>query len=53
MQTEKSEFFDRLYKGFEAEYLVMGRIYAAGLEAFKLPGDFGMTWWFLTKKLAR
>lgn len=34
-------FFDRLYIGFEAEYLVMGRLYASGLEAFKLPGDFG------------
>lgn len=35
------DFFNRLYQGFEAENLVAGRIFAAGLEAFKLPGDFG------------
>lgn len=34
-------FFDRLYKGFEAENLITGRIFACGLEAFKLPADFG------------
>lgn len=35
------DFFDRLYLGFEAEYYVMGLLYGAGLEAFKLPADFG------------
>lgn len=35
------DFFDRLYRGFEAENLVSGRLFACGLEAFKLPGDFG------------
>jgi len=36
-----SGFFDRLYQGFEAEYLVVSALFGAGLEAFKLPGDFG------------
>ncbi|MCC5653240.1 hypothetical protein LC609_26275 [Nostoc sp. XA013] len=35
------EFFDRLYLGFEAEYYIMGRLFGAGYEAFKLPADFG------------
>lgn len=35
------DFFNRLYKGFRAEYVVMGELYGIGLEAFKLPGDFG------------
>ncbi|MGK5012090.1 hypothetical protein [Janthinobacterium sp. MDB2-8] len=35
------DFFERLYKGFEAENLITGRIFACGLEAFKLPADFG------------
>lgn len=35
------KFFDRLYQGFEAEYLVTSALFGAGLEAFKLPGDFG------------
>ncbi|KVT58073.1 hypothetical protein [Burkholderia ubonensis] len=35
------KFFDRLYQGFEAEYLVASALFGAGLEAFKLPGDFG------------
>lgn len=35
------DFFNRLYQGFEAENLIAGRIFACGLEAFKLPGDFG------------
>lgn len=39
--TVNLNFFDRLYQGFEAENLVAGRIFANGLEAFKLPGDFG------------
>lgn len=30
-----------LYQGFEAEYLVASGLFGAGLEAFKLPGDFG------------
>lgn len=36
-----ADFFTRLYKGFRAEYVVMGELYGLGLEAFKLPGDFG------------
>ncbi|MFJ3048029.1 hypothetical protein ACIPEN_19535 [Herbaspirillum chlorophenolicum] len=39
--TNNLDFFNRLYQGFEAENLVAGRLYASGLEAFKLPGDFG------------
>lgn len=35
------KFFDRLYQGFEAEYLVASGLFGTGLEAFKLPGDFG------------
>lgn len=35
------KFFDRLYQGFEAEYLVASALFGAGLEAFKFPGDFG------------
>lgn len=34
-------FFDRLYDGFRAEYFVMGELFGAGYEAFKLPADFG------------
>ena len=39
--TQDLAFFDRLYRGFEAEYLVTSALFGAGLEAFKLPGDFG------------
>jgi hypothetical protein len=35
------EFFDSLYKGFEAEHYVAGKFFSVGYEAFKLPGDFG------------
>jgi hypothetical protein len=35
------EFFESLYKGFEAEYYVAGKFFSVGYEAFKLPGDFG------------
>lgn len=35
------DFFDRLYLGFEAEYYIMGRLFGAGYEAFKMPADFG------------
>ena len=35
------DFFDKLYLGFEAEHYVMGQLYGAGFEAFKLPADFG------------
>jgi len=35
------EFFERLYRGFEAEHYVAGKLFAAGYEAFMLPGDFG------------
>lgn len=34
-------FFDRLYTGFRAEYFVMGELFGAGYEGFKLPADFG------------
>lgn len=34
-------FFERLYFGFQAEYLVAGQLFGAGFEAFKLPADFG------------
>jgi len=34
-------FFDKLYLGFEAEHYIMGQLYGAGFEAFKLPADFG------------
>ncbi|CAJ5346492.1 Uncharacterised protein [Burkholderia pseudomallei] len=39
--TQDPKFFDRLYQGFEAEYLVASALFGTGLEAFKLPGDFG------------
>jgi hypothetical protein len=35
------DFFDRLYLGFEAEYYVMGQLFSAGYEGFKMPADFG------------
>ena len=35
------EFFERLYKGFEAEHYVAGKLFSAGYEAFVLPADFG------------
>lgn len=35
------DFFNRLYRGFEAENLIAGKLFGAGLEAFKLPADFG------------
>jgi hypothetical protein len=34
-------FFESLYKGFEAEHYVAGKLFSVGYEAFKLPGDFG------------
>jgi hypothetical protein len=40
-KTKDAAFFARLYSGFEAEYFVMGKLFGAGLEAFKLPADFG------------
>lgn len=36
-----ADFFARLYSGFEAEHFVTGKFFGAGLEAFKLPADFG------------
>lgn len=36
-----TDFFTRLYSGFEAEHFVTGKFFGAGLEAFKLPADFG------------
>lgn len=41
MMAQDLRFFDRLYQGFEAEYLVTSALFGAGLEAFKLPGDYG------------
>jgi hypothetical protein len=35
------EFFERLYRGFEAEHYVAGKLFSAGYEAFMMPGDFG------------
>ncbi|MGI1671826.1 MAG: hypothetical protein K6L74_16090 [Neptuniibacter sp.] len=35
------DFFERLYSGFKAEYFVMGELFEAGFEGFKMPGDFG------------
>lgn len=35
------EFFERLYRGFEAEHYVSGKLFSVGYEAFKLPADFG------------
>ena len=35
------EFFESLYKGFEAEHYIAGKLFSVGYEAFKLPGDFG------------
>jgi hypothetical protein len=35
------EFFEKLYKGFEAEHYVTGKLFSVGYEAFKLPADFG------------
>jgi hypothetical protein len=35
------EFFERLYRGFEAEHYVAGKLFSAGYEAFVLPADFG------------
>jgi hypothetical protein len=35
------EFFERLYRGFEAEHYVAGKLFSVGYEAFKLPADFG------------
>jgi hypothetical protein len=30
------EFFERLYKGFEAEHYVAGKLFSVGYEAFKV-----------------
>lgn len=35
-------FWDDLYFGLGAEYLVTGELFMAGYEAFKLPADFGL-----------
>ena len=35
------EFFERLYKGFEAEHYVAGKLFSVGYEAFMMPADFG------------
>jgi hypothetical protein len=35
------EFFERLYRGFEAEHYVAGKLFPVGYEAFMLPADFG------------
>jgi hypothetical protein len=36
-----TDFYSRLYSGFEAEHFVAGKFFGAGLEGFKLPADFG------------
>ncbi len=36
-----SDFLNRLYKGFEAEYYVIGKFFSLGYEAYKAPADFG------------
>lgn len=41
MMAQDFRFFDRLYQGFEAEYLVTSALFGSRLEAFKLPGDYG------------
>jgi len=35
------EFFQSLYKDFEADHYIAGKLFSVGYEAFKLPGDFG------------
>jgi hypothetical protein len=40
-KEEKAFFFENLYKGFEAENFIAGKLFGCGLEALKLPGDFG------------
>jgi hypothetical protein len=35
------EFLERLYRGFEAEHYVAGKLFSVGYEAFMLPADFG------------
>jgi len=35
------DFFERLYRGFEAEHYVAGKLFSLGYEAFMLPADFG------------
>ncbi|MBI5968057.1 MAG: hypothetical protein HY882_09410, partial [Deltaproteobacteria bacterium] len=35
------EFFERLYRGFEAEHYVAGKLFSVGYEAFMMPADFG------------
>jgi len=36
------EFIERLYRGFEAEHYVAGKLFSVGYEAFMLPADFGL-----------
>lgn len=38
---KETDFFKRLYRGFEAENLIAGKLFGSGLEALKLPADFG------------
>lgn len=38
---DPADFFTRLYRGFEAEHFVAGKLFGCGLEALKMPGDFG------------
>lgn len=35
------DFYERLYRGFEAEHYVAGKLFSLGYEAFMLPADFG------------
>ena len=38
----QTTFWDRLYFGLGAEFLITGELFMAGYEAFKLPADFGL-----------
>lgn len=36
-----AEFFERLYRGYLAEHLISGELFAKSFEVFRLPADFG------------
>lgn len=36
-----AEFFERLYRGYLAEHLISGELFARSFEVFRLPADFG------------
>jgi hypothetical protein len=35
-KESQMEFFERLYRGFEAEHYVAGKLFSVGYEAFKV-----------------